>query len=83
MPRQRRRGGVVWPLILIFIGGVFLLENTGYLPPNFWMNLWRLWPLVLVLVGIELLFASRIPWVALAGVALSVKSATSSVTVVV
>src|SRR5437868_6967787 len=69
MPRQRRRGGVVWPLILIFIGGVFLLENTGYLPPNFWMNLWRLWPLVLVLVGIELLFANRIPWIALAGVA--------------
>jgi hypothetical protein len=66
-PRQRRRGGVVWPLILIFIGGVFLLQNTGYLPSNFWMNLWRLWPLVLVLVGIELLFAHRIPWVALAG----------------
>jgi hypothetical protein len=60
---------VVWPLVLIFLGGVFLLENTGYLPPNFWMNLWRLWPLVLVLVGIELLFAHRIPWLALAGLA--------------
>lgn len=56
-------------MILIFIGGVLLLENTGYLPPNFWMNLWRLWPLVLVLVGVELLLAGRIPWLVLAGVA--------------
>jgi hypothetical protein len=68
-PRPRRRGGVVGPLILIFLGAVFLLQNTGYLPPNFWMNLWRLWPLVLVLVGIELLLAHRVSWVALAGVA--------------
>jgi hypothetical protein len=60
---------VVWPLILIFVGAVILLENTGYLPPNFWMNLWKLWPLVLVLAGAELLLAHRVPWVALAGVA--------------
>lgn len=55
--------------MLIFIGGVFLLQNAGYLPPNFWMNLWRLWPLVLVLAGIELLLAQRIPALALAGLA--------------
>jgi cell wall-active antibiotic response 4TMS protein YvqF len=68
-PRQRRRGGVVGPLILIFIGAVFLLENTGYLPANFWMNLWKLWPLVLVLIGIELLLSHRVPWLGLAGLA--------------
>jgi cell wall-active antibiotic response 4TMS protein YvqF len=66
---RRRRGGVVGPLILIFIGGVFLLQNTGYLPPNFWLNLWRLWPVVLVLAGIELLLANRIPRFALTGLA--------------
>jgi hypothetical protein len=48
---------------------VFLLQNTGVLPPNFWLNLWRLWPLVLVLAGIELLFAHRMPWMAVAGLA--------------
>jgi hypothetical protein len=69
MPRQRRRGGVVGPLVLIFVGAVFLLQNTGYLPPNFWMSLWRFWPLVLVLVGIELLLAHRVPWLALAALA--------------
>ncbi|HEX8969506.1 MAG TPA: DUF5668 domain-containing protein [Chloroflexota bacterium] len=66
-PRQRRRGGVVGPLILIFLGGVFLLQNAGYLPPNFWMGLWRFWPLILVLVGIELLFAHRLSWLILVG----------------
>ena len=66
---RRRRGGVVGPLVLIFIGGVFLLQNAGYLPPNFWLNLWRLWPLVLVLAGIELLLAHRVPWLALVGLA--------------
>jgi len=60
---------VVGPLVLIFIGAIFLLQNAGYLPPNFWMNLWRLWPLVLVLAGIELLLAQRVPWLALVGLA--------------
>ena len=60
---------MVGPLVLIFIGAVFLLQNTGYLPPNFWVNLWRLWPLLLVLAGIELLVAHRIPWLILACVA--------------
>jgi cell wall-active antibiotic response 4TMS protein YvqF len=59
----------VGPLVLIFIGGVFLLQNAGYLPPNVWMNLWRFWPLVLVLAGIELLLAHRVPWLALVGLA--------------
>lgn len=64
---RRRRGGVIVPLVLIFLGGVFLLQNTGHLPPNFWLNLWRLWPVLLVLAGIELLLANRIPWIVLAG----------------
>jgi hypothetical protein len=59
----------VGPLVLIFLGSVFLLQNTGVLPSNFWLNLWRLWPLVLVLAGIELLFAHRMPWLAVAGLA--------------
>ena len=61
-PRRHRRSGVVGPLVLIFIGSVFLLQNTGYLPPNAWQNLWRLWPVILVLAGIELLLGNRVPW---------------------
>jgi Domain of unknown function (DUF5668) len=60
--RPRRRGSVIGPLMLIFIGGVFLLQNAGIVAPTVWGNLWRLWPVVLVLVGIELLFGSRAGW---------------------
>ena len=63
---------MIGPLILIFLGAVFLLQNAGYLPPTFWFGLWRLWPVVLVLAGLELLLASRIPWLVLALVAVVV-----------
>ncbi len=54
------------PLVLIFVGAVFLLQNAGYLPSDFWMSLLRLWPVVLVLAGIELLLGSRMPRLAFA-----------------
>ena len=60
--RPRRRGSVIGPLVLIFIGGVFLLQNAGIVSPTVWGGLWRLWPLVLVLVGMELLFGARAGW---------------------
>jgi hypothetical protein len=60
--RQRRRGSIIGPLILIFIGGVFLLQNAGVVPPTIWGSLWRLWPLALVIVGLELLFGARAGW---------------------
>src|SRR5919202_5153925 len=60
-PRRRhpRRAGVVWPLTLIIVGSVFLLQNMGLLAPNAWLGLWRLWPLLLVLIGLDLLLAHR------------------------
>src|SRR5918912_1045919 len=71
-PRRRHRGGIAGPVVLIFIGTVFLLQNLGYLPPNAWVNLWRLWPLVLVLGGLELLFAGRLPWLIMAILAVAI-----------
>jgi Domain of unknown function (DUF5668) len=49
-------------LILIFLGGVFLLQNMSVLPSTIWTNLWKLWPAVLVLFGLELLFGRRASW---------------------
>jgi Domain of unknown function (DUF5668) len=59
-------------MVLIFIGGVFLLQNAGYLPSNAWLNIWRLWPLLLVVAGFELLLAGRVPGLILAALALVV-----------
>lgn len=58
MQRQR---GIVGPLILIAIGVMFFLANAGYLPGTFWLVVIRFWPLILILVGIEILLG-RTRW---------------------
>src|ERR671937_25958 len=40
----RRRGTVVWPLLLIAVGSLLLLQNLGLLPWSLWGQIWRLWP---------------------------------------
>ena len=47
---------VIWGLILIFIGAVFLLNNFGVI--NFyWGSVWRFWPVVFILIGANMLFS--------------------------
>ena len=56
-PSQRpRRGSIIGPLILITIGGLFLLANFGYITSSFWLMLVQFWPLILILAGLEILF---------------------------
>ncbi|HEX6512388.1 MAG TPA: DUF5668 domain-containing protein, partial [Chloroflexota bacterium] len=45
---------MIWPTLLILAGVVFLLQNFGLLSSQLWASVWRLWPLVLVLIGLEL-----------------------------
>ena len=56
--RRRRRLPLAGPLILIAIGLLFLLNNFGLLP----IDLWKLWPLILILIGLELILARGRPW---------------------
>jgi N-terminal domain of toast_rack, DUF2154/Domain of unknown function (DUF5668) len=55
-------GSVVGPLLLIGAGVLFLLNNLGIVDSAVWGSLWRLWPLALVAVGLDLLFGRRRPW---------------------
>jgi hypothetical protein len=48
-----------WPLVLIGAGVLLLLSNLGYLPWQSWNLLWRLWPLLLVALGIDILIGRR------------------------
>ena len=61
--QYRRAPSLIWPLVLITLGVLFLLQNLGYLPWAFWSVAWRFWPVILILVGIQLFFGRR-PWVA-------------------
>ena len=57
---RRRRGGVIWPVLLILIGGILLLQNLGLLGWDLWGTLWRLWPVILILFGIEMLMGNSL-----------------------
>ena len=59
--RRAYRGGFVWPLILITAGVVFLLNNLGMVGWEVWNTLLRLWPVLLIAVGLDLLFGRRFP----------------------
>jgi hypothetical protein len=52
--RRWRPVNLAGPLILITLGLVFLMANLGMLGTNPWRLLWQWWPLILVLVGLEI-----------------------------
>ena len=70
--KYRRRGGFVWPLILITLGVLFLLSNMGMLNWNVWEAIWRMWPVLLIAIGLDILFGRRSAIGALISVALVV-----------
>jgi hypothetical protein len=59
--RRHYRGGFVWPILLIGAGIVFLLNNLGMVSWDVWLTLLRLWPVVLIAVGLDILVGRRFP----------------------
>jgi hypothetical protein len=55
------RRGVFWPLLLIALGVIFLLQNFGFITGVSWLAVASLWPLLLVLIGLDIAFARRWP----------------------
>ena len=60
--RRRHGGGLVWPMILIGAGIVFLLNNLGILPWGVWQTIFQMWPLLLIAVGLDILIGRRSAW---------------------
>jgi hypothetical protein len=57
--RRRRGSGIVGPLILIGLGLIFLLNNLGVVDWSIWQVIWRLWPVLLIAAGLDLLIGRR------------------------
>jgi len=55
------RRGVFWPLLLIALGLIFLLQNFGFVSGVSWLAVASLWPLLLILIGLDIAFARRWP----------------------
>ena len=51
-----RRHQIVGPLLLIAAGCLLLANRAGWLPDGFWDQLLGLWPVLLILAGLDLVF---------------------------
>ena len=68
----RRGPDLFWPIILIGAGIIFLLSNLGVISGNPWPILWNLWPVLLIVIGLDILFGRRSMLGGLIGAALGV-----------
>lgn len=53
---HRHHRGYVWAFILIAMGVIFLFNNFGLLPWGVWDSIWRIWPVVLIIWGLQTIF---------------------------
>ncbi len=54
--RINNRRGIFWPLILIILGIILLLKNTGILQGDILNSLIQFWPVILILMGLDSIF---------------------------
>ncbi|WP_306551160.1 LiaI-LiaF-like domain-containing protein [Daejeonella sp.] len=51
-----KTGKIVWGMIYIFIGSIFLLDNFNLID-FYWVSVWRFWPVIFILIGINMLLS--------------------------
>jgi hypothetical protein len=54
-----RRGPLFWGIFLLLLGGIPLLVRAGVLDGGLLADAWRLWPLILVAIGLTILVGHR------------------------
>lgn len=57
--KSEKSGNIVGAIILISLGVLFSLNNFDIIPWSIWGELWKLWPIALIIPGITLLFQSN------------------------
>ncbi len=55
-PTEHRKRSLVFPLLLIGAGIIFLLSNLGFVTGNFWDLVFRYWPVLLILGGLDSIY---------------------------
>lgn len=48
---------IIWGIVLLFIGGILLLQNFNVIDFE-WGVIWKFWPVVLILIGVNMLFSN-------------------------
>jgi hypothetical protein len=72
MDEQKRRVSLTGPVILIGLGIILLLNNLGVLKWSVWEVILRLWPVLLIAWGLEILIGRRSVWSSLLALVLIV-----------
>lgn len=50
-----KRPGITGPLILIIAGFILLADNLGFVPLSIWSILRDFWPVILILIGLDII----------------------------
>lgn len=58
--RREHGGNIVPAFFFILLGFLFLMNNLGILPWYIWSTLWRFWPVILILIGIQILVGKSV-----------------------
>ena len=53
MAKSKHRDSLIWGVILIVVGGIFLLETMHV---RIWHYVWRLWPVIFIVWGANKLY---------------------------
>ena len=61
-PRRRRQGIPTGAIILVIVGVVLLMQTTGVVSWDLWLNLWRFWPVLIIAIGINIFMGCRMWW---------------------
>ncbi|MBN2043748.1 MAG: hypothetical protein JW757_01910 [Anaerolineales bacterium] len=64
MDDNRRFPNLFWPIIFIGVGVLYLLSNLSIIEMINFYEIWRLWPVFLVIAGINMLFGRNNRWLA-------------------
>jgi hypothetical protein len=65
-----QRNNIIGEVFWICVGAIFLLSNFGFLGWNVWQMVFRFWPIVIIVIGIEIAFGRKSIWLSLIGVVL-------------
>lgn len=79
MNERHERESIVGPILLIGLGVIFLLNNLGVLAWHSWGTLLRLWPVLLIAWGVELIFGDDSIWGQIIAAALMVAAMAGAV----
>lgn len=50
------KSNLIWGLILVIIGLIFLADNLGWAHLSFWRIIRDWWPLLIIWAGVDMLF---------------------------